>query len=521
MKLDTPRLLQRWAGAPRWLIGLAIVALFLLVVQVGEDRLPFLAKLEAITYDARLLATQPGTGDPQVVIVDIDEASLLREGRFPWSRDRVALLVDQLLGRHQARAIGFDVLFAERDTSGGFTVLEQLAQTDLAGVPGYLTAISGLRRKLDYDARLAEAMRGRPAVLAFTFTVQKQAAGVLPAPSFLESELGSHVIPIVPEVGFTANQAELQRAAASAGHIDPVYDSDGVVRRVPMLKRYANGYYPALALALAQVVVEAKAIKPLFDSNSDLDSFDLGGLKVPVARDGTALVPYRGRQKTFAYYSAAAVMAGEVPADKFTGAIVLVGTTSKGLQDARSTPEAPDFPGVEIHANLLTGILNGDLRSVPAGTTNVEQLLMLAAGLIVVFAVPWRRPVLSVLGIIAVALAVVAINMGFWYRTQSVVPLAATLLMLLLLLLWNLANGFLRESRAIRSLSEMFGEYVPRERVAQMRETGERFSMEGESRELTVLFSDVRDFTTLSERLPPPELKALMNASDADDGRHP
>ena len=101
------------------------------------------------------------------------------------------------------------------------------------------------------------------------------------------------------------------------------------------------------------------------------------------------------------YYSAAAVMAGEVPADKFTGAIVLVGTTSKGLQDARSTPEAPDFPGVEIHANLLTGILNGEMRSVPAGAEQVEMLLMLVAGLIVVFAVPWRRPVLSVLGIVA------------------------------------------------------------------------------------------------------------------------
>ena len=167
---------------------------------------------------------------------------------------------------------------------------------------------------------------------------------------------------------------------------------------------------------------------------------------------------------------------------------------------------------MEIHANLLVGILNGELQSVPAGHREVEALLMLVAGLIVVFAVPWRRPVLSVLGIVGVALVVVAINMGFWFRAQSVVPLAATLLMLLALLMWNLASGFLRESRAIRSLSDMFGEYVPRERVAQMRETGERFSMEGESRELTVLFSDVRNFTTVSEQLPPRELSALMNA---------
>jgi len=512
VKIDTAGWLHRWAGAPRWLTGLAIVALFMLVPRLGVDRVPFFAKLEAIAYDARLIATQPRVGDPQVVIVDIDEASLLREGRFPWSRDRLALLVEMLLNRHQARAVGFDVLFSERDTSGGYSVLQELAQTDLANVPGYLSAISGLRRKLDYDARFAEAMRGKPAVLAITFTDKKLAAGVLPAPAFTQAALGAHVIPIAPENGYTANQSELQRADAAAGHIDPVYDSDGVVRRVPLVKRYQDGFYPALALAVAQVVLEAKAITPHFDSNNDLDAFDLGGLNVPVAQDGTALVPYRGGQKTFHYESAAAIMAGEVPADKFAGAIVLVGTTSKGLQDARSTPEAPDFPGVEIHANLLSGILNENLRSVPAGTSEVEALLMLVAGLVVVFVVPWRRPVLSVLGILAVAACVVAVNLGFWFRAQSVVPLAPTLLMLLALLMWDLAGGFLRESRAIRTLSDMFGEYVPRERVAQMRETGERFSMEGESRELSVLFSDVRNFTSVSERLPPRALSALMNA---------
>jgi adenylate cyclase len=501
-----------WARTPRWLTGLAIVVLFLFIPWLGANRLPVLGKLEAIAYDTRLLATQPKTVDRQVVVVDIDESSLLREGRFPWSRDRLALLVDQLFNRYQARAIGFDVLFSERDTSGGFTVLQELAQSDLVNVPGYLSAISGLRRKLDYDARFAEAMRGRPVVLAITFPDRKLAAGTLPPPAFTQADLGAHEIPIVPEIGYTANLADLERAAAGAGHIEPVYDSDGVVRRVPLVKRYENGFYPALALAVAKVVVEAKAIKPQFDSNGDLDSFDLGGLNVPVAREGTALVPYRGAQKTYQYFSAAAIMAGEIPSDAFAGAIVLVGTTSKGLQDARSTPEAPDFPGVEIHANLLSGILNGEMRSVPAGAQQVEMLVMLVAGLIVVFAVPWRRPVLSVLGIFGVALVVVAVNMLFWYRAQSVVPLAATMLMLLALLLWNLASGFLRESRAIRSLSEMFGEYVPRERVAQMRETGERFSMEGESRELSVLFSDVRDFTSVSEKLPPRELSALMNA---------
>jgi adenylate cyclase len=201
-----------------------------------------------------------------------------------------------------------------------------------------------------------------------------------------------------------------------------------------------------------------------------------------------------------------------VPAEAFAGAIALVGTTAKGLEDLRSTPVAPDFPGVEIHANLLAGMLNGELKSVPAGAAEVEALIMLAAGLLIVFAIPWRRPFASVLGILAVAAAVVAGNLAFWMRGNAVIPLAATLLLLLALLVWNQLTGFLRESRAIRQLSELFGEYVPPERVKQMRETGERFSMEGESRDLTVLFSDVRSFTAVSEHLLPRELSAMMNA---------
>src|SRR5262249_51905084 len=150
------------------------------------------------------------------------------------------------------------------------------------------------------------------------------------------------------------------------------------------------------------VVVDAKTIRPHFDANGDLDAFDVGGLIVPVARDGTALVPYRGAQGTFKYYSATDILAGTVPEDAFVGAVALVGTPAKGLEDLRSTPVAPDFPGVEIHANLLSGMLGGDLKSVPAGSAEVEALIMAVAGLLVVFAIPWRRPLASVTGILAV-----------------------------------------------------------------------------------------------------------------------
>jgi len=508
----SPGVLLAWlAGAPRWLVGGALIALFAVDAYQGGDRLPLVAKLEAIAYDARLALTRAGTGDPQVVIVDIDEASLAREGRWPWPRDRVAKLVAQLFERYQVRAVGFDVLFAERDTSGGVHVLEDLALSKFKDSPLFTAALTELRPRLDYDARFAEAMRGRPVVLGIAFTDTTNTAGRLPVPAFTQADLGTHEIRIAPERGYTGNIPELARAAAGGGHIDPVFDVDNVIRRVPLVKRYNDAFYPALALATARIVVEAKGIVPRFDDNGDLDAFDLGGLVVPASREGLALVPYRGGPKTFRYIRAADVLDGTTPPD-FAGAVVLVGTTAKGLQDIRSTPFAPDFPGVEIHANLLSGMLNDELKAVPAGARAVETLVMLVAGLLAVFVIPWRRPLFTVAGIFVVAALVTAVNLWFWTQQKSVVPLAATLALLLTLMLYNLLTGFVREARATRTLSDLFGEYVPPERVRQMRESGESFSMEGESRELTVLFSDVREFTAVSESLAPRELSALMNA---------
>jgi adenylate cyclase len=278
-----------------------------------------------------------------------------------------------------------------------------------------------------------------------------------------------------------------------------------------MVKRYRDGYHPALALATVAVAVEAKTIRPRFDANGDLEAIDAGGLVVPVAHDGTALVPFRGPPGAYRSFSAADILDGRIAPDAFAGAIVLVGTSAKGLQDLRSTPLAPDFPGVEIHAGLVSGMLEGDMMSVPAGAREIAALMVLVAGLVAVFALPWRRPVAGIAGIVVLAAAVVGVASYFWTRQNAVVGVAPALVMLSLLLIWNLLSGFLREARETRALAGMFGEYVPPERVAQMRASGQRFSLEGESREMSVLFSDIRDFTAHSERLAPREISALLN----------
>jgi len=505
------RLARALAGAPRWAVGLAIVGASAIVPLVGVERVPVIARLEAMAYDARLALVPRRAPDPQVAIVDIDEASLERVGRWPWPRDTMARLTAALFDRHQARLVAFDVLFAEADLSGNAAALDELARRGLRDTPDARAALAELKSRADHDAQFATALSGRPTVLGFGFTASERTVGALPPPAFTQADLGAREIPIAPERGYMANLPALQRAATAGGHLVPALDPDGVVRRVPMVMRYRDGYYPALALAAVAVAVEAKAIRPRFDANGDLDAIDAGGLVMPVARDGTALVPFRGPQGSFRTWSAADVLDGRVPPDAFAGAIVLVGTSAMGLLDLRPTPLAPAFPGVEIQANLVSGMLGGELLSVPAGAREIAALIVLVAGLVAVFALPWRRPVASIAGILALALAVVAVAWYFWTRQNAVVGVATALLMLSLLLVWNLLSGFLREARETRSLADMFGEYVPPERVAQMRRSGERFSLEGESREMSVLFSDIRDFTSHSERLAPRELSALLN----------
>ncbi len=498
-------------AARRWLVALIIIGIFLLHPLTEFGKSSFLSKLEAIAYDTRLKFTLPNQGDPQVVIIDVDEASIAREGRWPWPRDKLARLTRQLFDRYQARAVGFDVLFAEADRSSGIDVLDSLAQSDLKGDRRYAEALVRRRPELDFDAQFADALRGKPVVLGFGFTDQAQEKGALPPPVFRSQDLGHGKIKILAEVGYAANFAPLEQAAAGSGHFDPVFDADNVVRRVPMVKLYRGGYYPALSLAIARVVLEAKAVTPRFGPDDTLEAFDVGGLAIPVAEDGTALIPFRGPEKTFKYRSATDVLAGTATVD-FAGAIVLVGTTAKGLQDLRPTPLAPDFPGVEIHANLIAGMLNGDFKSVPPNANAVEALIMVVTGLILVFAIPYRRPLVNVLGVTLIIAAVVGSNLWLWARHNDAIPLAATLTMLVVLFGWNMLAGFMREERKIRRVSAMFGEYVPPQRVAQMVESGERYSMAGESRELTVLFCDVREFTALSENLTPQDLSAMMNA---------
>jgi adenylate cyclase len=229
-----------------------------------------------------------------------------------------------------------------------------------------------------------------------------------------------------------------------------------------------------------------------------------------VDENAMTLIPYFGSQGTFPYLSASDILHDRIKPDALSGAIVLVGTTSSGLMDQRATPMAAIYPGVEVNANMIAGILEQQIKKKPAYAQGADLLIVLLTGLLLSLLLPFLTPLKSTLVSLSTLLCAIGINMLAW-KNNLVLPLAPAAIMIPLIFVLNMSYGFFIETKAKRKITGLFGQYVPRDLVAQISRNPEKFTMEGESRELTVLFADVRNFTTISESLSPKELSKMMN----------
>ena len=508
-------------------IGLGLVLLLAFLGHAAKYyRLPLVERLEAIVYDTRLALTMPRTVDPRIVILDIDEKSLVEkekggEGRWPWPRDRLATLLDKLFDHYKIAIVGFDIVFAERDESSGLKVLQQLAQKELKDVAGFQSTLKQLQPQLEYDELFASHMRGRPVVLGYAFTAfegESGKKGALPAPVLPQGTFAGKIINFASFPGYSSNLAELQKSAASAGHFSLDPDSDGILRRVPMLVDFDGAYYEPLSLAIVRLILGGQKIVPGYPTDkiwsrnySGLEWLEVGPLRIPVDENVTALIPYRGKHGSFNYISAVDVLNERVDPAQLRDKIVLVGTSAPGLLDLRATPVQEVYPGVEVHANMISGMLDRNIKQKPPYVIGAEFVSLLVAGLAMALLLPLLNPFKSLLVTLAVLVIVLFTNLMVFHVGNLVLPLASGLLLISLLFALNMTYGYFVETRGKRQITGLFGQYVPPELVDEMARNPESFSMEGESREMTVLFTDVRGFTTISEGLDPKQLSQLMN----------
>ena len=495
-------------------LSLSIIVLMLLHV-VGVLPLGFVDKLEQFSYDARLNLLMPNTLDKRIVIVDIDEKSLKEQGQWPWGRNKLALLVNRLFDDYHINTLGFDVVFAEKDESSGLKHLELLSQNELKNDVEFGRAMQTIKPQLDYDRTFADSLKGRKVVLGYYFLIngEAQQIGRLPAPIFSSDSFGNAPIAFIEASGFGANLEILEKNAAAAGHFTFQPEVDGISRRVPVLIKHAGNYYDSLSVAMARIYLQAPLqakIEATGANYAGLESFKLGKYSIPVDDEIAALIPYRGKQGSFIYVSASDVLNKKVRLPTLKDKIVLVGTTAAGLLDLRATPVQGAYPGVEIHANLIAGILDNNIKARPAYTLGAEFALLLLAGLLLTVYLPRLNPLKATLLTLGVLVSVLALIAASWLYANLVLPAATLLLMIGLIYFINMSYGFFVESRGKRQLAGIFGQYVPPELVAEMAENPEKISLVGESREMTVLFSDIRGFTHISEGLDPKQLTQLM-----------
>ncbi len=461
--------------------------------------------------------TMPGGKDERIVILDIDEASLGEIGRWPWSRDLMAETLDKLFTRYGVELVAFDVVWAERDPSSGMQVLDRLGQGTLRNDAAFRAAYEKLRPQLDFDARFAEAMKGRAVVLGYYFNSEERAVRVnaLPRPTLGRGAFDGRQVAFFRWQGYTGNLAPYVASAAAAGHFSPVVDSDGVLRRVPLLAEFDGEYYEALPLAVIRTYFAKRlgsppAVEPGYHGD-DLEWLAVGPLTIPVDENVAALVPYRGAKRSFPYIALADVVKDRVPAGALKGKIALVGATAPALQDLRATPVDSAFPGVEVHANMIAGIVDEALMRRPWFTDGAEAVLLLAGGTALSLLIPLASALWAT-ALVALGIALITgFNVAVWTMLNTVLPLASSILMALALYTMNMAYGYFVESRARRQLAGRFGEYVPPEIVARMARDPARYDMQPKDAELTILFSDVREFTRTSESLAPEALREYIN----------
>ncbi|TFZ06830.1 adenylate/guanylate cyclase domain-containing protein [Ramlibacter henchirensis] len=516
---------RHWTRIAVTLIPLVIALLH----ASGAMPLGFLQRFDEFLYDARLRATMPKTMDERIVIVDIDEKSLAEIGRWPWGRNRMAQLTDELFDRQQVAVVGFDVVFAEPDDSSGLKRLRQLAESELKDQPGFAARVDQLAPGLDYDAAFARSLRKRPVVLGYYFSSDRGGGrtGVLPAPVIRRQDLNGHPIRLTSWNGYAANIEQIAMAAPAAGFFNPIVDGDGVVRSVPLIAGYEDGYYESLSLAMFRLLLGAPAVEPGYArdrffsrSYQGLESVVLRlgqkSLGIPVDNRVAALVPFRGpggaQGGSFRYVSASDLVVQRLPAGSLKGKIILVGTTAPGLQDLRSTPMGETYPGVETHANMISGLLDGRLMVKPDYAVGYDVVVLFIAGVALALALPLISAPKAVLVSLGVLAAVVGLNFWLFLGVGLVLPMAAALALILTAFGLNMSYGYFIESRSKRELANLFGTYVPPELVDEMVKAPDNYTMQAVNKELTVMFCDMRGFTKMSERMEPVQLQELLNA---------
>ena len=498
------RLIRRWLKRRFGYARLACLALLVgFAVLRSFDPAP-VEELRVRTFDAfQRVDPRKKTARP-VTIIDIDDKSLEKLGQWPWPRTRIAELVNELT-RLGAVVIAFDVVFAEPDRLNPDFVADTFANLDAE-------TRAKLRALPSNDQVFADAMRASRVVLGESGSAEELVAIDKTLPVTGLAMLGEDPQRFMIEFpGLLRNTRVLEHAAAGRGLFTIRPERDGIVRRVPMIMIAQGQTMPSLSFEMLRVATGSGTIL-IKTEKAGIKSLGIKGFQLPTDRNGQLWVHYAPHDASL-YVPVINVLDKTVAPEMIAGKLVLIGTSAVGLNDIKTTPVSRAMPGVEIHAQVLESALTGEVIAQPFYGIAIEYATALLFGALVIAFAPLFGPVTLVALGAAFATALIGTSWYFYSQHRLLIDFTYPLFSTTAIYLTLIFSSFVREQAQRKQIRTAFSQYMSPALVAQLALSPEKLVLGGEEREMTIMFSDVRGFTTISEtyKRDPQGLTRLMN----------
>jgi adenylate cyclase len=471
-------------------------------------------RLDGLVYDLKIKLLVPKYKNvSNIQIVDIDEKSLAKIGRMPWSRDKFASLTESL-AQQGAVVIAFDILFSEPQANPVNEIARVLPQLSV-------NEKEMLTEHFDGDGTFVNSMNKSDVVLANLFHHDKNIhVGGFDNESIVHHDIEKNQdlsqANFVTFSGYSNPITRFSVAAAGQGFMNAITDFDGVVRRTPLVVEYGQQIYPSLALEAFRVYSLVEEVNVKWSQQFDdvhIEGIKIGNVVIPTDESAQILIPYRGERNSYLYTSAADLFNGNIKDNRFDQAVVFVGTSSVGLADLQTTPVSVNYPGVEIHATVFEALMNPTaLVYRPDWWQGAILMNLLLIGILCLVIFPNITAIFSVIFTILLISTIIGANLYLWRYYFIDLPIITTLFQVFLLATYYIGYGFFTESTRRKAIKTMFAQYVPDAHIDQLLSKESAITLAGEKKELSVMFCDIRNFTNISENMSANELKYWLNS---------
>ncbi|MDZ4164177.1 MAG: adenylate/guanylate cyclase domain-containing protein [Smithellaceae bacterium] len=488
---------------------------------------PFLRYIELKTYDIRMVYRGERVIGPETAVVAIDEKSVTELGRWPWSRAVMAELV-RALKAQGVRTIGFDIVFSEPEEDHSLKTLDDISAAlnkSASANHAMLELLRKKKRELDTDATFASAIADAANVtLGYLFHFSPAEVAHLKeedisagADSIAGSRYGviQYKRPPEPATLFEAraplaNLEELSSKAENSGFFNAFPDKDGTIRWSPLVIKFRDSYYSSLSVSLLMQYLDWP------DTRLFLDTFGVAGIRIgnsliPTDHTGRMLINYLGPDGVIPHYSAVDVIKGRIPPGTLKDRIVIVGATAIGIYDLRVTPYSPVSAGVNIHATVIDNILRQSFIVRSFAASLLDVLAIISLGLLAGFFVPRLRAVPALLFIMLLTLSFLLVNFLVFSRLNVWLSLVYPMASFLFAYMGITVHKFFTEEKEKKKIRSAFQYYLTSSVINEMLKDPTKLKLGGQKKDLTVLFSDIRGFTSVAEVMSPEELVQLLN----------